>query len=243
MSVHQISEPLALSDRRTAMPPSSSSPSVAAGYRPRARSRIGALIGLATAVLVLAGCDLLWSGTPTANDPVVRPSELTDADGRPCPLELPIGDDPSGHGFGAMEVAGEGPTLLVAIEAWVCQYNTFDVGATADGGAIYGWRRAGRPERVAAADLTDLRDALDDLAPADRSDGCNADLGPRWMVVYSHDGDLTGVVVDDYGCHDVRLTDNPTTTPPGAANQDGMVGGVLDGGAAILEALGVGRSN
>jgi hypothetical protein len=53
----------------------------------------------------------------------------------------------------------------------------------------------------------------------------------------------TGVIVDDYGCRDVRLTDNPHTTPPGADDQDGTVGGVLDGGAAILEALGVGRLN
>jgi hypothetical protein len=53
----------------------------------------------------------------------------------------------------------------------------------------------------------------------------------------------TGVVVDDYGCRDVRLTDNPHTTPPGADDQAGTVGGVLDGGAAILEALGVGRLN
>lgn len=221
----------------------SSSLSTAVGSRPCAWSRIGAILGPTTAVLLLAGCAPPWSGTPTANDPEIRPSELTDAAGRPCPQELPIGDDPSGHGFGITDVADERPTLLAAQEAWICQYNTFDVGATANGGAIYGWRRAGRPEPVAADDLPDLRDALDDLAPADRSDGCNADLGPRWMVVYSHDGDLTGVVVDDYGCRDVRLTDNPTTTPPGADNQDGTVGGVLDGGAAILDVLGVGRSN
>lgn len=63
------------------------------------------------------------------------------------------------------------------------------------------------------------------------------------MVAYSHDGDLTGVVVDDYGCRDVRLTDNPHTTPPGADNQVGTVGGVLDDGTAILDALGMGRAN
>jgi hypothetical protein len=63
------------------------------------------------------------------------------------------------------------------------------------------------------------------------------------MVVYSHHGDLTGVVVDDYGCRDVRLTANPHSTPAGAADQEGIVGGVLDGGAAILDTLGVGRSN
>lgn len=63
------------------------------------------------------------------------------------------------------------------------------------------------------------------------------------MVVYSHAGDLTGVVVDDYGCRDVRLTDNPHVTPPGAGDRDGTVGGILDGGTAILHAHGVGRSN
>ena len=57
------------------------------------------------------------------------------------------------------------------------------------------------------------------------------------MVVYAHDGDLTGVVVDDYGCRTVRLTDKPHATPPGADRQEGTVGGTLDGGRAILAAL------
>ena len=56
-------------------------------------------------------------------------------------------------------------------------------------------------------------------------------------------GDLTGVVVDDYGCRDVRLSDDPHTTAPGADDQDGAVGGVLAGGTAILDAVGVGRSS
>lgn len=228
------------------MPTLNTSLSTAVSARARAGSRIGrgvAFLGLATAVLALTGCDLPLASTPTADSPKVRPSELTDAGGRPCPQELPLGDDPSGHGFGTEEIADELPTLLEPQEAWVCQYNPFDAGTPPNGGTTHGWRRAGQPTPVAAADLPDLQAALDDLAPAERSRACTADLGPRWMVVYSHDGDLTGVVVDDYGCRDVRLTDNPHTTPPGADDQDGTVGGVLDGGAAILEALGVGRSN
>jgi hypothetical protein len=121
----------------------------------------------------------------------------------------------------------------------VCQYNAFDSGTTRGGDATYEWRRAGQPQPVAAADLPDLRAAINDVAPADRSGACTADLGPRWMVVYSHGGDLTGLVVDDYGCRDLRLTDNPHITPPGGDHQDGTVGGVLDGGAAILVALGL----
>lgn len=210
------------------------------------RSRIGrvvAFLASATAVLAVSGCGLPWAGAPTANDPEVRPSELAEAGGRPCPKQLPLGDDPSGHGFGTDELADELPTLLEPQKAWVCRYDTVDAGTTRGGGAVFEWRRTGQPQPVAAADLPDVQSTLDDLALADSSRSCTADLGPRWMVAYSHDGDLTGVVVDDYGCRDVRLTDNPHTTPPGAEDQDGTVAGVLDGGAAILDALGVGRAS
>jgi hypothetical protein len=205
--------------------------------------RIGAFLSLATAVAILAGCGAPWSGTETANNPTVRTDELAVASGRPCPEDLLIGDDPSGHGFGTEEPANEIPALLSPQEAWLCQYNTVEKGTTSSGGAVYGWRRAAQPDTVDADDLPGLEAALDDLAPADRSGACNDDLGPRWMVVYSHDGDLTGVVIDDYGCRDVRLTDNPHTTPPGADDQEGTVGGVLDGGLAVLDAVGVGRSD
>lgn len=211
----------------------------------RCRSRTGhgaALAGLVAAGLALTGCYLPWSSTRTADSPRLRTSELADAGGRPCPEELPLGEDPSGLGFGTGEVAGAIPSLLDPQEAWVCQYHQVDVDRPPGAGTTYGWRRAGQPVPVVAGDLPRLRAALDGLLPADRDGGaCPADLGPRWAVVYSHDGDLTGVVVDDYGCLDVRLTDDPWTTPPGADDQDGTVGGVLDGGAAILRALGVGR--
>lgn len=222
------------------MPTLTTNLSAAVNVRIRAIGRGGVFVGLAAAALALPGCG---ATTSTANNPEVRTSELADAAGQPCPRRMPIGADPSGHGFGIEEVADQLPSLLEAQEAWVCQYNPFDVGTTPSGGAVYGWRRAGQPDPVADADLPTLQAALDAVAVADRSGGCNDDLGSRWMVAYSHDGDLTGVVVDDYGCRDVRLTDNPHTTPPGADDQDGTVGGVLDGGAAILEAVGVGRSD
>lgn len=225
------------------MPQSTHVPSVIGG-RSHAETRVkavGAFFGSASAAVVLAGCGLQWPGTSTADKPEVRPYELAEADNRPCPKELPVGEDPSGHGLGVQDVADESPTLLRPNEAWVCQYDPFDASTTTSGGAIYEWRRTGQPTPVASADLPRLRDALDALDPADRSEGCTADLGPRWMVVYNHDGDLTGLVVDDYGCRDVRLTDNPHATPPGADDQEGTVGGILDGGQAVLDSLGLSR--
>jgi hypothetical protein len=212
-----------------------SSPCTTGGARPRVVRRSGVFLGLA-AVLALTGCDLPWSSAPTAKPPVIRPDELSEADGKPCPRMLPDGDD-----LGTDEPANESPSLLEAQKAWVCEYNSFDAATTSTGGTNFGWRRSGRPKPVPAGALTDLQDSLDHLEPADRSDGCNDDLGPRWLVVYSYEGDLTGVLVDDYGCRDVRLTDDPHRTPPGADDQVGTVGGILDGGPAILDSLGVGR--
>lgn len=99
----------------------------------------------------------------------------------------------------------------------------------------YTWERAEKA-RVAATDLGGLEEHLAQLAPADPQRGCTADRGPRWMLVYAAENDLTGVIVDDYGCHDVRLTDEPFDTPPGDAVQPGTVPGVLttpDGGTLV----------
>lgn len=195
------------------------------------------------AALALTGCNLPWSSTPTADSPEVRTGELDAANNRPCPQELPIGDDPGGHGFGVEAAAEKLPTLLEPQETWMCHYNTSDVGATPSGGTTYGWGHTGQPVPVAPSDVPNFQDALNDLSLPDLNEACTADLGPRWMVVWTHDGDLTGVVVDDFGCRSVRLTDNPHTTPPGADDQDGTVAGVLGGGTAILNALGVGRTS
>lgn len=207
--------------------------------RARSGSGIGRevrVLGLATAVLTLTGCGMPWSST--VDRPAVRSGEVAVAGGQPCPQELPIGDDPSGHGFGVERAAEQLPNLLVPQEAWVCQYGFFDRDTTPSGGTVYGWRLAGRPQPLGPDDVPALEAALNDLGLPDPNQACTADLGPRWMLVYAHDGDLTAVVVDDYGCRNVRLTDDPHTTPPGAEDQDGTVGGVLDGGAAVLDAVG-----
>ena len=191
-----------------------------------------------TVVLLLglvAGCS---TGTTTAEAPSVRSNELADAGGHPCPEELPIGEDPAGYGFGVEEPATQRPHLLEAQQAWVCEYALAD----RPDGTTVGWGLAAQPSLVAESDLADLRTALAGLDLIDPDRACTDDLGPRWMVVYTHDGDLTGVVVDGYGCRSVRLSDNPHSTPPGADGQEGAVGGILDGGRAVLEAVGVGRA-
>jgi hypothetical protein len=80
-------------------------------------------LGLAAAAVLLTGCTLPWFGTPVADSPVVRPGELAEAGNRPCPQRLPVGEDPSGHGFGTGETADERPALLEPQKAWVCQYD------------------------------------------------------------------------------------------------------------------------
>lgn len=226
-------EPPASGDRRTLVPTSTARPSTAA-------ARFVAALSLVTVALALSACDFPWSSAQTADGPGVRTTELDDASGRPCPRSLPVGDDPSGHGFGTEAAATELPTLLEPQEAWVCEYAA--VHGHSINGTVYTWVRDGPAEPVADSDLPALRTAFDDLALPDATQGCHDDLGPRWMVVYSHDGDLTGVVVDDYGCRDVRLTDDPHETAPGADGQEGTVAGVLDGGPAILDALHIGRN-
>ena len=117
------------------MPTPTALPIRVARSRPRVRGRSGgAVLGLGAAVLALTGCDLPWSSPPSSDDPRVRPSELSVAGGRPCPEELPVSDDSSGHGFGTEEVADELPTLLEPQEAWTCRYRPVDAGSLPDGG-------------------------------------------------------------------------------------------------------------
>lgn len=66
---------------------------------------------------------------------------------------------------------------------------------------------------------------------------CTADLGTRVMLVYPDGPDLTGVIVDNFGCHDVRLTDDPAHTPPGYGTQRGTVTGILTAPSELTDLL------
>lgn len=191
---------------------------------------------MALAAGVAAGCGDV-GGTPRGAEP--PPGEIVDElaahDGRPCPKRLPQGDDPD-HGLGTDEPAPSAPSLPSPESAWVCRYQPFDLGPGPDGdGTTFGWERVGTARPVDPSRLPDLASALRELPPAEGERLCTADLGSRWMLVISVRGDLTGVVVDGYGCRDARLTDEPFETVPGAAGQAGTVGGVLAGPRTLLE--------
>lgn len=81
---------------------------------------------------------------------------------------------------------------------------------------------------------------VEQLEPPPGKTACTADLGPRYLVSYAYENDLTGVVIDDYGCQEVRLTEDPFTTVPGDPSQAGTVTGVLSGPTTLLSELNAG---
>ncbi|WP_309647797.1 hypothetical protein [Nocardioides sp.] len=202
-----------------------------------ARSRSSLAPLLATGLLalgMLSGCS--DDAADRAVDPSAdRPEELAAHDGEVCPAELPEADDE--HGFGTREPADSAPSLETPESAWVCVYNAVDVAGEGAEGASYAWVRRGEATAVPDTALGDLAADLDALEPAADHRMCTADLGPRWMLVTVVGGDLTGVVVDGFGCGEVRLTDEPFTTVPGEASASGTVPGVLTGPDGLLPAL------
>lgn len=182
---------------------------------------------------LLAGCSEDSGGSD--NRAVDRPDELTAHDGEVCPDSLPgAGDE---HGFGPSEPATSSPSLGTPESAWVCVYDAADVAGAGVDGASYDWVRRGVATPVPDSGLADLAADLEDLEPAPGDQMCTADLGPRWMLVTAVSGDLTGVVVDGFGCRAVRLTDEPFSTVPGEASAPGTVPGVLTGPDGLLPAL------
>lgn len=192
--------------------------------------------------LASAGVALLLAGVLAGCTP---PGAVDQADARAvdevgahggdvCPKWLPRSraDD---DGFGTSEPAESSPSLAPPQSAWVCRYGAVKMGPGPDGdGTTWGWQRARAPQQIDAVDLMTLERYLSDLSPARSGRLCTSDLGPRWMLVHEHNSDLTGVVVDDYGCQDIRLTDEPFDNPPGNASQPGTVSGVLQAPQGFL---------
>ena len=210
--------------------------------RPRRRSWACGPAVVLLALAVLSGCaqpETLPGGSEGRSGHPV--DEVAAHRGRPCPKKLPPASTES-YGFGVSDPADSAPALPVPEAAWVCRYDPRDSGPGPDGdGTTVGWVRHGAPRPVPSSRLPALEDQLRELVPAVADSVCTMDLGSRWMLVYSAGTDLTGVVVDDFGCQEVRLTDEPFRTVPGEATQPGTVPGVLTAPRALLTQLKAGR--
>lgn len=204
-------------------------------YRPGAASAMAVVITAG----VLAGCGT-DAGTPPPADPAVGVDvdEVSAHHGRRCPKRLPQREDPD-EAFGTQRPAHSAPMLPTPESAWVCRYDLSDGRPEPDGdGAVGYWVRQGRPRVVQPVQVSALQSYLTALVPADDDPICPADLGPRWLLGYSHGNDLSGVVVDEFGCASVRLTDEPFLTVPGDATQAGIVPGVLSAPEGFARRLG-----
>jgi hypothetical protein len=164
--------------------------------------------------------------------------EVAAHDGEVCPERLPQADE-ADYGLGTDQSAASAPTLPAIESAWVCQYSPTEADPGPEGsGTPWAWVRDGEARSVDEALLPDIESDLSELAPSPDHQMCTADLGPRWMLVYAAaGGDLTGVVVDDFGCRSVLLTDEPFETVPGEATQSGIVPGVLTAPDGLLDAI------
>lgn len=191
--------------------------------KPRSAAARAGTAALLLAVGWLTSCR---SGD-VATDPPSKPvNELSRHDGEYCPQTMPRASRDS-YGFGTEEAASSAPVLWKPQEAWLCRYDPDDVASSGSHGAWYQWVLTDAPRPLDADELKAFTAAVEQLAPAPDSRVCNDDLSSRWLVSYSYENDLTGVVIDDFGCRDIRLTDEPFTTVAGEPSQPGTVVGVL----------------
>jgi len=173
-----------------------------------------------------------------AAPPASSVDELQDHGGEFCPRALPTAPRET-YGFGTDHSAQMAPSLWAPQEAWICQYGSKDLAPTSGNGSWLEWVRQGEPRRLDARELEAFAAALKDLQPPPKGGyACTDDLGPRYLVSYVYENDLTGVVIDDFGCREIRLTDEPFETVPGDADQPGTVAGVLFGPSGLLSDLG-----
>lgn len=210
--------------------PSAPPPGLAAEARTTSRHRRRVLTlgaGALVAAVIMAGVAVPRLVGSSDDDPVpaVDRGELA-AHGGPCPSVLPTATDDEGYGFGTTTPADGDPRFAAPEKAWVCQYGSRDVAPIGHSGALYEWVLNGSPRRLDDDLLSEISAAMNEITPVEPT-GCDADLGPRYLLVTSSGGDLTGVSVDAYGCRDVRLTDDPFVTAPGDPQEGGTVPGVL----------------
>jgi len=190
------------------------------------RLRVLTTTAAATGALALAGC-----AAPGSDAPEPFTGDVA------CPEVLPQ-PSPAEHGLGPHEPASSVPDLAAFDAAWLCTYVTADTGEPdPDGGALYGWVLADGPAEIPADRLPDVEAALEGLAVPEPMRACTSDLGPRHLLMTGSGDTTTGIAVDDYGCRDVRLTDDAWAVAPGESEDPDLVPGVLQGSGELIETL------
>lgn len=203
----------------------------------RRRRLLTAGAGAAVAAVMvtsIVGPQLVGNDTSPDDAPLggAKVGELA-ANGGPCPATLPAPvDDPGGYGFGTRTSAQEEPRFTAPDTGWVCRYDPARIGQTSEGSVVE-WSLNAAPRRLGENVLSQVSDVTNAISvfrgpSADRP--CPANLGPRYALVTSAGGDLTGVIADSYGCGDVRLSDDPFLTAPGDPQEgNGTTPGVFPG--------------
>ena len=196
-------------------------------------------LGTAVAAAALSSCATSHdqvAHTQVAAEPSDSIDELSSHHGKFCPTVLPRASRAT-YGFGDDRPAATAPTLPKPDEAWICRYDSRNVAPEGSNGAWLEWTRQDAPRRLDDDEMKVFSSAVQHLQPIAGDIACTSDLGPRYLVSYANRNDLTGVVIDRYGCGEIRLTDDPFNTVPGDPSQPGTVTGVLGGPAGLLDEL------
>lgn len=189
--------------------------------------------------LLVGGCA---KDDPVRTLPAPTPTETTAPtpaaeDREKCPDRL-LGPDGTSGDFGLPSAAPRSPSFEMPDRAWVCSYEPKN-GTSDDTAApiTYTWTRFGDIHPVGATELSGLIASLGELVPVPNDRACRLDLGTRWLLVLERDDTLTGVTVDDFGCGDALMTDDPFTTAPGTAKRKGTVSGALNAPPSLLQQI------
>lgn len=188
-------------------------------------------------VAVWAGDDLLVWGGPNADWSAGTALGYTTGAVDPvCPETLAQASRES-YGFGTSRPASGAPSLPEPEEAWVCQYHSADVSEPGSNGAWVEWRVNGDPRRLDDEIRAALASDLAGLRPPEPEPehACSGEGGPRYLVAYRSRDQTVGIVIDDFGCDEVRLTDDPATVPAGESDADGLVPGFLTAPPRLLD--------
>lgn len=192
-----------------------------------------------------AGDDVLvWDSLTTLGCRTGGPAdalEMVD----PCPTFL-VADGRTRSGFGPVTPSPGAPALPAPDAAYLCRYLPEEPPRGTGGGYRWGSDLCCEAVALTPAELARLTQELEGLAPG-RS--CRADdvlltrprrvAGPRYLLTLRSGADLTGVVLDDFGCGHVRLTDDPFELEPGTHRGSGGVRpGVLRTPGDLVDRLG-----